>query len=142
MIREIIAIVLMLIGVLFMLVAAIGIIRMPDLFLRMSAVSKAASLGVACILLAVAVDFNDLGISARILAAIVFVVLTAPVASHMIGRAAYLVGVPIWKGAFHDDLRGCYHRETHTLANAPLPDNDEPQGNTTLNDGKRIAPTG
>ncbi|MBO9366934.1 MAG: monovalent cation/H(+) antiporter subunit G, partial [Roseiflexus sp.] len=44
-IQEIISIILMLIGVLLLMVAGIGVVRMPDIFLRMSAASKASSLG-------------------------------------------------------------------------------------------------
>lgn len=122
MLREILTIALMFVGVVFMLVAAVGIVRMPDLFLRMSAVSKAASLGIACILVAVAVDFGDLGVSLRAVAAALFVMLTAPVASHMIGRAGYITGVPLWQGTTRDDLRGCYHPGSHQLSPEPLPD--------------------
>ena len=50
-----------------------------------------------CILLALAVHFHDLGITIRALLVLTFFFMTAPVAAHMIGRAAYLVGVPLWE---------------------------------------------
>ena len=48
--------------------------------------------------------------------AITFVFLTAPVAAHMIARASYFVGVPLWEGTIIDELRGHYDRRTHRLA--------------------------
>jgi multicomponent Na+:H+ antiporter subunit G len=96
---------LILVGAAFMLIAAIGIARLPDVYTRMSATSKAATLGASCVLLAGAFRFLDTGVSGRAIAAIGFVMLTAPVAAHMIGRAAYTTGVPLWKGTRRDELK-------------------------------------
>lgn len=96
---------LILVGAVFMLVAAIGVARLPDVYTRMSATSKAATLGASCVLLAGALRFLETGVSGRAVAAIVFVMLTAPVAAHMIGRAAYTTGVPLWKGTQRDELK-------------------------------------
>ncbi|MDQ7842784.1 MAG: monovalent cation/H(+) antiporter subunit G [Armatimonadota bacterium] len=106
---------LMLIGAAFLLLAAVGVTRMPDLFTRMQTTTKAATLGVGCVILSVAVHFGDLGVMARAAAVIVFVLLTAPVAAHMIARAAYLVGVRQWEGTIVDELRGRYDLRTGTL---------------------------
>jgi multicomponent Na+:H+ antiporter subunit G len=119
--RDIISLILMLIGAFFMFVAAVGVARMPDLFLRMSATSKSATLGAACVLLAAAVHFNDFGITTRAVATIAFLFLTAPVAAHRIGRAAYFLGVPLWEGTTRDDLRGRYDEKTHLLFDPPEP---------------------
>jgi CPA2 family monovalent cation:H+ antiporter-2 len=107
---------LMIIGAAFMLLAGAGVVRMPDLFMRMQAATKATTLGMSCIALAVAVHFGELGVTTRALAAIFFVCLTAPVAAHMIARASYFVGVPLWEGTIIDELRGHYDRRTHRLA--------------------------
>jgi multicomponent Na+:H+ antiporter subunit G len=96
---------LIVIGGAFMLLAGVGILRMPDLFMRMQAATKAATLGAGCMLLAVAVHFGELTVVARALLVIAFVVLTAPVAAHMIARAAYSVGTPLWEGTLGDELR-------------------------------------
>lgn len=116
----------MLLGTFFMFIASVGIIRMPDLFLRMSATSKSATLGVGFVLLAVAVYFDDLGVTCRALATILFVFLTAPIAAHRIGRAAYFVGVPLWEGTRYDDLRGRYDINTHVCTSPPelFPEDD------------------
>jgi multicomponent Na+:H+ antiporter subunit G len=119
---DLISAVLMLVGVFFLAVAGVGILRMPDLFLRMSATTKAATLGVGSILLAVAVHFGDLGVTSRALATIVFVSLTAPIAAHMLSRAAYFVGLPLWSGTIVDELRGRYDPSTHELQSVRLAD--------------------
>jgi multicomponent Na+:H+ antiporter subunit G len=106
---------LLIIGSLFLLLAAIGMIRMPDLLMRIQVATKASTLGVGCMLLAVAVYFHDFGVMIRTLLVISFFFMTAPVAAHMIGRAAYFVGVPLWEETIVDELQGHYDRQTHML---------------------------
>ncbi len=113
--QDVLAAGLMLIGALFMLVGSLGVLRMPDLFLRMSASTKAATLGSASILLAVAVHFGTTGVASRAIATIVFLLLTAPVAAHMLGRAGYFVGVKLADSTLIDELAGRYDLRTHTL---------------------------
>lgn len=96
-IRDGVVLLFMLLGVLFTLIAAIGLVRMPDLYLRASASSKGATLGVAAIMIGVALYFPDLSVTSRAVAVIVFMALTAPVAAHLLGRAAYRLGVPLWQ---------------------------------------------
>lgn len=96
------------IGALFILLAGVGLVRMPDLFLRMSVSTKAATLGVGCTLLGVSLYFGDFATFIRAGAIIVFLLLTAPVAAHLIGRAAYQDGVPLWEKTEFDDLR-CHY---------------------------------
>jgi multicomponent Na+:H+ antiporter subunit G len=107
--NEPIASVLLLVGGAFMLLAGIAVIRMPDVYMRMSATTKAGTLGLGCILLGMVVHFGEPGIALRGLAVAVFGFLTAPVAAHMIARAAYLIGVPLWEGTTIDELSGRYH---------------------------------
>jgi multicomponent Na+:H+ antiporter subunit G len=111
--------ILMLIGAFFMLVGAIGLLRMPDLFMRMSATTKSATLGVSFTLLAAVVHFNELGLGTRIAATIAFVFITAPVAAHMIGRAGYARQVDLWEGTITDELRDRYDPETGELISKP-----------------------
>lgn len=113
--KEIISVILVITGSLFILISAIGLLRMPDLYMRMSATTKAATLGVGFVLLGTAIHFWEVGIVSRSLIIISFLMLTAPVAAHMIGRAAYFDGVPLWKETLHDELRGKYDEETHEL---------------------------
>jgi multicomponent Na+:H+ antiporter subunit G len=93
-------------GTFFMLVAAIGVLRMPDLLMRMHAATKAGTVGASLLLLAVAVHFGETGVAIRALATIVFLVLTGPVAAHVIGRAAYLSGsLRLWERTLVDEWR-------------------------------------
>jgi multicomponent Na+:H+ antiporter subunit G len=112
------------IGAFFMLLAAIGLLRMPDLFLRMSATSKAGTLGAGLIVLGGAIFFADFGIYTRSLAIVVFLMLTTPVAAHLIGRAAYFSGIPLWEGTIQDDLRGHYRAATHELDVDTVPESE------------------
>ncbi|MCR9181759.1 MAG: monovalent cation/H(+) antiporter subunit G [Flavobacteriaceae bacterium] len=102
-------------GTLFVLLAAIGVIRMPDTYLRISVTTKAATLGIGLILGAAAVYFSDISITSRVLAIILFILLTAPVGAHLIGRASYFIGVKLWKKSVIDDLEGKYKKTTHEL---------------------------
>jgi len=91
-------------GALFSLLAAVGILRMPDLFNRMHTSTKSGTMGVGCILIAVAIYSRDPGIAWIAMFIFAFFLLTAPVAAHMIARAAYFTGVPLWKKSVMDDL--------------------------------------
>jgi multicomponent Na+:H+ antiporter subunit G len=102
-------------GTLFILLAAIGIVRMPDLYLRISVTTKAATLGIGLLLVCCALHFGTVAVTSRVVAIIFFMILTAPVGAHLIGRAAYFVGVPMWKKSVMDDLKGRYETETHEL---------------------------
>jgi multicomponent Na+:H+ antiporter subunit G len=114
-IREAIVLILFIIGALFLLLAATGIVRLPDLFTRMQAATKAATLGVGCTLLAVAVHFSDFGITVRSLLVVTFIFLTAPVAAHLIARAGYCSGASLWRDTVADELSGRYDPHTHLL---------------------------
>lgn len=126
MLRELLVLILILGGALFMALAGLGMLRMPDLFLRMSSTAKAGTLGAGLILLGAAIHFDEFSISTRAIAIIIFLFLTAPVAAHMIGRAAYFDGVPLWKGTVQDDLHGHYRVSTHSLETTVVPEEDSP----------------
>ncbi|MBZ0299331.1 MAG: monovalent cation/H(+) antiporter subunit G [Anaerolineae bacterium] len=116
---DLVTAVLLVIGAFFMFVGAVGVVRMPDLFMRMSATTKSVTLGVSFMLAAVAVHFNELGLGSRAIATIVFVFITAPIAAHMIGRAGYARQVELWHGTIADELRGRYDPETGELISKP-----------------------
>jgi multicomponent Na+:H+ antiporter subunit G len=116
---ELLAAALVLVGAVLMLLAGLGVVRMPDLFTRMQAATKAASLGSGTALLAVALHFDDLSVIIRALLAIAFIFLTAPISAHMIARAAYFMGVAIWERSVIDDLEGRYDRKNHRLESPP-----------------------
>jgi multicomponent Na+:H+ antiporter subunit G len=95
-------------GSLFSLVAALGMLRLPDTIIRMHAATKAGTLGAGLILIAEAAFYQELGVTLRALAAITFLLLTAPVAAHLIGRAAYYSGIKLWKKTWIDQLKDVY----------------------------------
>ncbi len=104
------------IGAVAILIAAVGILRMPDFYLRLSVTVKAATLGGGLLLLSAAFYFPDeVSVTTKALAIIFFLVLTAPVAAHLIARTAYLIKTDQWKGTIQDDLAGKYDEETHEL---------------------------
>jgi len=106
-------------GSLFVLLAAIGLLRMPDLFTRMHPSSKAATLGTVFILIGTALYFQDGAIAVRAVLICLFLFLTAPVASHIIARAGFLAGVPLAEETAIDELSGRYDLETHCLSCPP-----------------------
>ena len=112
-------------GSLFVLLAAIGLLRMPDLFTRMHPSSKAATLGTVLILIGIAVYFEDGAIAVRAVLICLFLFLTAPVASHIIARAGFLSGVPLAEETAIDELSGHYDLATHCLGCPPAGAEDE-----------------
>jgi multicomponent Na+:H+ antiporter subunit G len=77
-------------GALFIGLAGIGILRMPDLYSRLHAASKAATLGVAFLAIAVVLNFEDWSIGFRAIAFGLVLFLTAPISAHLIARAAFV----------------------------------------------------
>jgi multicomponent Na+:H+ antiporter subunit G len=112
-------------GSLFVLLAAVGLLRMPDLFTRMHPSSKAATLGTVLILIGTALHFGNGAISVRAVLICLFLFLTAPVASHIIARAGFLSGVPLAEETAIDELSGRYDPETHCLSCPPAETNEE-----------------
>lgn len=96
MIREILVCIFLLLGGLLSLAAAVGVIRLPDLFTRMHAATKTGTVGVASIAIGMMICFHEVTVSSRGILVIAFFLLTAPVAAHMIGRAAYRSGISLW----------------------------------------------
>lgn len=83
---------MMIVGALFALVAAIGILRFDDVYMRMHAASKAGTLGSGLLLLALALFSGTFDVVTRALAGVAFFLLTAPVSAHLLARAAHKVG--------------------------------------------------
>lgn len=86
---------LVLVGAFFALIASVGVFRLPDVLTRMHASTKAGTLGSTLILIAVALHKDDTSTSVKVIAAILFLIMTAPLAAHAIGRAAVKTGVPM-----------------------------------------------
>lgn len=89
---ELLAALMALTGSVFLLLAAVALFRMPDVFGRLSATSKAVTLGASLVLLGAAVALQEAGLSARAGAAVAFLLLTSPITAHVLGRAAWRTG--------------------------------------------------
>jgi len=106
---------LVLLGAGFILLAGVGMLRMPDLYTRLHAATKAPTLGIGFLLAAFALHFGALETAVRAVLLALFLFLTGPVAAHLLGRAAYRIGVPASRHTELDDLADRYDRETDSL---------------------------
>ena len=99
---------LLFLGSIFILVGSIGLVRFPDIYCRLHAATKGATLGMMSIMLASIIFFYvaGLGFSARNLLVIVFIMLTNPVGAHMIAKASYHYDVELWTGSISDEWGG------------------------------------
>lgn len=99
-------------GSIFILIAALGIYRMPDFYTRLSVTVKAGTLGVGCILAAVAIYFYDFAVSTKVFSIIFFLFITSPVAAYMISRTAFVSGIKMFNTTIIDD-KGEERGEVH-----------------------------
>ena len=102
---DVVTAIVWLVGSAFSLLAAIGVLRMPDVFTRMQASTKASTLGLACLLIGAAVQLGDFASIIRAASIGAFVLLTTPVSGLVIARASYIAGVPLWEGSVLDERR-------------------------------------
>lgn len=113
---DVLATMAVILGVALALLSAVGIVRMPDVYIRLQVATKASSLAVGLLMLGVAAHFGEVGVIVRALLVVVFLFLTAPVSAHLIGRAAYMAGVPLTPGSQPDELAGRYDLTSGSLA--------------------------
>lgn len=95
--------VLLVLGTAGTLFAAIGMVRMPDVLMRLQAVTKAAAFGVGSFVIATAIGFWRPEVTVRVMLAQTFVILTAPLAAHVIARAAMQTHAHLWPGTRVDE---------------------------------------
>lgn len=98
-------------GVFLIAVAAIGLLRLPDIYNRGNAVAKAAGLGLVSVLLGVVVLAPSASAVVTLLVAIALQLFTVPIASYKIGEAAFLSGAPLAPGTHCDELGAGYGRD-------------------------------
>ena len=96
--------ILILVGAVFSLLAAVGLLRLPDLYSRMHSASKAGTVGSGLMMIALAVVADDFATATRAVAGVVFFLLTAPVAAHLLARASYGVGYKLWNKSAIDEM--------------------------------------
>ena len=125
---DIVTAILWLAGSAFALLAALGVLRMPDVFTRMQASTKASTLGLACLLIGAAVQMGDFASFIRVASIGAFVLLTTPVSGHVIARASYFSGVPLWKGTVLDERQRDMARGARAGSSEPTTKNERVDG--------------
>lgn len=119
-------VVLLVIGAAFIVIAGIGVARLPDTFQRMHAATKAGGIGTSLLVLGVLVAGNEIN-AMTALGTILFMLLTLSVASQLLARAAYMSGVPLEGLASRNALAGVLDRAggPHEDGNGQVPEGDE-----------------
>lgn len=84
---DIVISVVLILGPLWILIAAIGLLRFKDLYSRIHAATKATSLGILLIIIGVILFFDDWEVSLKSLLIVLFVYLTSPLAAHSIAKS-------------------------------------------------------
>lgn len=101
--NDILAAILLVSGGLFCLTAGVGVLRLPDLYTRMHAATKAGTLGLGLICIAVMFEAKSWQNVAEALFVFLFMIATAPIGSHLIGRAAFRTRIAEAPGTGHDE---------------------------------------
>jgi multicomponent Na+:H+ antiporter subunit G len=112
--------ILIILASLFMLIAALGILKLHDVYMRMHAITKASSLSIVLFLLAVVISHPNAETIIGSLMVIIFIIATAPVASHMIARVSHMMRIPLSKGSVINELD-----EDPILCETKFPEEDE-----------------
>ncbi|PWS39007.1 hypothetical protein DFH01_07115 [Falsiroseomonas bella] len=144
---EILAAFLLIAGASVVALAALGVARLPDPFSRMHAAAKAGVGGAGLLLLGAGLALGTPGAILTAIAAVAFLVLTAPIASHALGRAAYVAGAPLGAASVADALAGVLDRgvfdidPARTARRRPLPRDLLPKDNamTAIPEFRRAA---
>jgi multicomponent Na+:H+ antiporter subunit G len=117
---ELIGALIVLAGSIFLLLAALGLLRMPDFYTRIQAGTKASTLGTILTFIGLAFLIPDwIG---KLLVLILFILITNPISSHVLARAAHYIKVPLAKISFIDKLADAQHEEA---LNKPLEKTEE-----------------
>jgi multicomponent Na+:H+ antiporter subunit G len=116
--QEVASLVFAAVGVVFMLISAIGLVRLPDVFSRMHAAGKASTVGVSCLLISAGIYFWDRSLMLRMLVLIVLILATSPISTSAMARAAYRTGAARRLHLRHDEM-------ADDLAAQALPTADE-----------------
>ncbi len=91
-------------GLFFMLVGAIGVVRLPDVYHRLHAASKCSTLGMMGLLLAASLHVGTGDVIAKSIAVVLFLFVSNPVGSHMLAKAAHRDKAPQWENTLSDEL--------------------------------------
>lgn len=115
------------VGTIFLVLAALAAIRMPDVYCRLSASTKAVTFGAGMMLFGAAFAIEDTGITTRAVAGIAFYFVTSPIAAHVLARAAHQRGTKLWEGTLIDELE-TGHLSANGDPPAAAPEGTSPPG--------------
>ena len=93
-----------LLGSLFLFLGALGVFRMPDIYNRMQAGTKATTLGTLLFLTGIAIGHPECSCIFKIIVLILFIIFTNPISSHALARAAHHIGIPLTEKTVRDSL--------------------------------------
>ena len=119
-------------GSLVTLIAALGVLRLPDFFMRMHAATKAGVVGPSLLLIGAGFFEPSLNTWIKIFLAILFLLTTTPISGHLIGKAGFIGGVNLWKGTVRNDLATVL--PPSTFSDTETPEMDEQTTAGTAND--------
>lgn len=103
-ILDTLAIFFLIAGLFFMLVGAVGVFRLPDVYHRLHAASKCSTLGMMGLVLAASLHIGTPDVIAKSIAVVLFIFVSNPVGSHILAKAAHRDKAPQWKGTLSDEL--------------------------------------
>ncbi|MGE6690514.1 monovalent cation/H(+) antiporter subunit G [Stutzerimonas stutzeri] len=112
---HILAVVFMLAGVVFLFAAIFGLLRFADPLQRIHATTKSGTVGAGLILVGVMLHMGDGQATFIGTATVIFLMLTIPIAGHLLGRAAYISGARLDGLHGEDALKGVLERNPLTL---------------------------
>lgn len=101
---ELVGAIVTLIGSILLFLGALGILRMPDVYNRMQAGTKATTLGTIFFLIGIVIGHYQCGCLGKIIILILFVIFTNPISSNALARAAHFTGVKLTRKSVKDDL--------------------------------------
>lgn len=92
------------VGIFFMFLGAVGIVRFPDCYSKMHASSKCTTLGLTGMLLAACLHLGDTIVVSKAIVTVIFTFVAMPIGSHLLAKAAHHVGAPMWDRTIGDEL--------------------------------------
>jgi multicomponent Na+:H+ antiporter subunit G len=119
-IPELVMIACVLVGVFFVFVASLGVLRLPDFYSRVHAPTKAATLGLFFLLAAMAIAQPEAMVITKALLALLFIGATAPVGAHILARAAYRNGIAPMEGTLVDEYAVPVEQRRQTPGREPV----------------------
>lgn len=103
-VRDLLAILTLTVGLFFMFVGVLGVLRLPDAYSRMHAASKCTTLGLTGMLIAAGLHLWTLDVVAKSATVIIFTYIATPIGAHLLAKAAHHGKLPQWDRTLSDEL--------------------------------------